>query len=224
MGENTRPEGEVDEYGFAPGDIATEQDAAAGVLSQDQTDILKQITTLSASNTLEKFYAAWMIQMGDNARRGGEDRKSVADFRLPIERDKETVIVVGPGASSDLYRSYFPKLREAATIVACPTSVHWAMSNGLTPDFVVSADSNESQPMLLDKAGYHGPVLASVTCHPDIDRHGQVYWYAPLMGNGEPEPEKNEFNWWDIPVMTFNQDIDWNYPSVGCVINMTARS
>lgn len=209
----------LNEYGLLPNDGT----AVPGGLTPDQEDRIEAIVEQSSGLTLNAFYAPWVTQMGENARRGGTTRKSVADFRLPPDRNKDTIIIVGPGASSKEYAHRFPELREAATIIGCPTALYWMQENGLYPDLMVSADSNKSQTILLESGENKAPLMAAVTCDPDIQIENDVFWYTILMGNGKPKPEDNEFNWWDIPAMCFNQDIDWNYHSVGCVINMAVQ-
>jgi len=186
-------------------------------------DIIEAISSESTKLVLNTFLGTWLEQMGENSRLAGPDRKPVSDYRLPMERDKETVIILGPGASQSLYTEHYPAMRENATIVTSPTALYWAKKNGLDPDIVVTADSSKSQPILLEAAENTAPVFAGTHCYPTLNNQREVYWYTPLMGNGKARPEENEFNWWDIPVMYWNKDLDWNYPSVGCVVNMEVQ-
>lgn len=228
-------------------------------MTQEQTDITEAIVEQNTGITFKHFYNDWMRNMGDNARLAGPDRLSVADFNIAPHRDKDTLIIVGPGASLSLYVDRFPELQEAATIVTSPTALHWAKHNGFKPDIVVVADSDAVQYQLLESAGNTAPVFAGVTSNPGIARQ-QVYWYTPLAGNGKakiPESipasvvnllrsakdyvpielmqeidevltrgiaaDENPMAIWDIPAMLLNQDIDWCYPSAGCVVNAAVQ-
>jgi len=219
-GDSPERSGAVD-YGI-PEDTPGSQ-AVPGRLSPERDAKIKEITRQSTNLVVNSFCEAWLVQMGENLRRGGTTRKSVADFRIPPERDKDTIIICGPGASVKSYTDIFPELHKYATIIGVPTALYWMKKNGLYPDFVVSADSNESQPILLEAAENDVPVLAPVTAHPDLGDQEDVYWYGVLMGDGKPNPEENRFAWWDVPTMYMNKDVDWNYPSVGCVINMAVQ-
>lgn len=219
MGQIASSDDQVNEYGIKGGKPSED----VFMVTEDQERIIDDVLAESANITLRSMLGPWWIQMGENARRCGPNRQSVAEFRLSPERDLDTLVIIGPGASSKLYADGFADIRKVATIATFPTALHWAKSNGAEPDFVVTADSNESQPLLLRSANNTAPVLATVTAHPDLGVEQNCYWYTPLMGNGQPEPQNNEWYYWDIPVMCWNQDVDWNFPSVGCVANMTVQ-
>ena len=86
MGQDAGTEDSMNEYGL---DNGPSHDVFP--VTMEQEDIIDDIMEQSANVTLGSMYAPWVINMGENARRGGTNRRSVADFRLPPERDKETL-------------------------------------------------------------------------------------------------------------------------------------
>ena len=135
--------------------------------------------------------------------------------------DRDTIVIVGPGASMKKYEGELWRLREVATIITLPTALWWTHTvQRLWPDLVVVVDGDQSQPQLMRSADYHGPIIASTTAHPILGKENDVYWFSALAGNGAPKPEDNEFYWYDVPLMGMDGDINWQYRSLGCSTNM----
>ena len=150
-------------------------------------------------------------------------RQSFLDFRLPPDRNKDTVVIVSPGASLKLYQDRLHELSEVATICIVPTALGWVKKQGLNADFVVVADPNPSQHLLLKEAENDAPVIAATISHPGIAIENDVYWYSLLLGNGEDDPKDNELFWWDVPVRDLENDIAFLIPSLGCSTNTAVK-
>lgn len=150
-------------------------------------------------------------------------RQSFLDFRLPPDRNKDTVVIISPGASLKLYQDRLHELTDVATICVVPTALGWVKKQGLNADFVVVADPNAAQHILLKEAENDAPVLAATISDPGIAVHNNVYWYSLLLGNGEDDPKNNELFWWDVPVRDLESDIGFLIPSLGCSTNTAVK-
>ena len=150
-------------------------------------------------------------------------RQSFRDFRIPPDRNKDTVIVVSPGASLKLYQDRLHELSEVATICVVPTAMGWLKKQGLSPDFVVVADPNAAQHLLLREAENDAPVLAATISNPGILAENDIYWFSLLLGNGSNDPKENELFWWDGPMKDMENDIGFLLPSLGCSTNTAVK-
>jgi len=193
--------------------------------------IIKSISNQIAGLTLRAFLKIWLKYIGENSRRGGRDRRSVADFRLRPGRNKDTLIIVNPGASMKLYEERLHELSEVATICTVPTALPWSFRQGLEPDFCVVADSSVSQRLLLNEVAHEAKVLAATTVHPDIGDENDTYWWTPIldvdttlepkeMDVGEAVDQTTAMQLMDLCMMGFDLDLDWRAQSLGCVSNM----
>lgn len=202
-----------------------------GNAMDEREEIIESISGQIAGLTLQAFLGIWIKQMGENARRGGRDRKSVADFRLRPERNKDTIIIVNPGASMKLYEDRLHELSEVATICTVPTALPWTFKQGLEPDFCVVADSSISQYLLLKEVAHEAKVLASTTSFPDIGDEHDTYWWTPIMDittamkpkeidANEPLGQGSMMQMIDLFTQGFDIDLDWRAQSLGCVSNL----
>ena len=195
----------------------------------EREEIIESISGQIAGLTLQAFLGIWIKQMGENARRGGRDRKSVADFRLRPERNKDTIIIVNPGASMKLYEDRLHELSEVATICTVPTALPWTFKQGLEPDFCVVADSSISQHLLLKEVAHEAKVLASTTSWPEIGDLHDTYWWTPILDiksaekeidPAQPMTQGGMMELIDICTQGFDIDLDWRAQSLGCVSNI----
>ena len=110
-------------------------------MTDEQRQIIMEIDTISKMKTVENWESRWVTYMKDNRRINGGSRRKLSEFRLPEDRDKETLVLIGPGPSVTQYADRLVELREHATILILPTALEWCAEHGLLPDYVVIQDS-----------------------------------------------------------------------------------
>lgn len=144
-------------------------------------EVMSEVMQSVEALTLEQCLKPWTANIGTNLHAG--IGRSVTEFDLPEDRKKETVFIVGPGASMDQYKDVLPELRDHGTIVMQPTAYPWMHKIGLEPDVIVLVDHMPSQATLIK--GCTCPVIAPLTCDPAIAEN-DVYWFSLYQGDGSP--------------------------------------
>lgn len=138
-------------------------------------------------NTLLANLNGWACNVGLNLFRG--KGKRLEDFKVPKDRQKETIFIVGPGASMIQYKDDLPKLRDHGYVIMQPTAYPWMTKIGLKPDLVVSVDHMLIQDKLIK--GWDGPLIAPTTCDKDLSQY-DVHWFTLYMGDGSPKPNPDD--------------------------------
>lgn len=140
--------------------------------------------------TIDANLIPWLSNTGVNLRSG--KGHPLAEFTLPEGRKKETIFIVGPGASMSQYRDNLPKLRDVGTVIMQPTAYPWMHKIGLEPDVLMSVDRMGDQPMLLE--GVTCPVIAATLAHPGIAKY-DPYWFMVYQGDGtKTDPRWGQYN------------------------------
>ena len=175
-------------------------------MTQEQRQIILEIDAIAKTKTLETFEDRWLKYIEENQ---GPNRKSLSDFSLSDERNKDVIVIVGPGPSILQYQERIRELSDVATICVLPTALEWSLSQGLYPDFVVIQDS-----------GYDGisipgdcPFIGPTTLQPGLVQAKDMYLFTLLLGGGI-------FNSWDEYSLRVDSDLDGGITSMGCVTNM----
>lgn len=167
------------------GEAMAEIDRVAQVMMDDIIEARDQMT-------INANYTSWLTHIGQNLR-GGLGRP-IPDFTLPDDRKKETIFIVGPGASLWQYREKLPMLREVGTVVAQPTAYAFLHEIGLEPDAIVAVDRMHDQPENIKQATC--PVIAPTTVHPALaEEHPNTYFYTLYQGDGtRHDPRWGQWN------------------------------
>lgn len=161
----------------------TEINPVAQVMMDDVEAAVEQ-------RTIDANFIPWTSNVGLNLRSG--KGRPLAEFTLPEDRKKETIFIVGPGASMSQYRDNLPKLRDVGTIVMQPTAYPWMHEIGLEPDVLMTVDRMDDQPRLLK--GSTCPVIAATLAHPKVAEY-DPYWFMVYQGNGtKSDPRWGQYN------------------------------
>ena len=153
-------------------------DRVAQVMMDDVIEAVEQ-------KTIEANLIPWITHVGQNLRSG--KGRYIGELKLPEDRKKETLFIVGPGPSIYQYRDKLPLLRELGTVVAQPSSYQWMRKIGLEPDLIVAVDHMKDQPDSI--AGSTCPVLAPTIVNPQIGGFN-AHWFTLYMGDGKKSHPK----------------------------------
>ena len=155
------------------------------MLTKEQKSIIFEIDSQAKALTVEAFQERWGRYIGENSRNLGPHRKTLMDFDLPKSRNKETLIIVGPGPSMKMYEGRLHELRDVATICTTPTALQWTMGQGLLPDYVVIQDSGDEMAFL---RGLEEPLIAPTTIAPEVACMYDPYLFTLILGSGLKDP------------------------------------
>lgn len=131
-------------------------------------------------NTLVANTRGWLYNVGINLRSGLG--RPVTEFTLPNDRQKETIFIIGPGASLSQYREVLPQLRDHGTVIMQPTAYPWMHRIGLEPDVIVSVDHMPAQVRLIE--GATCPVICPTTCDQGFAEEHETYFFTLYLGDG----------------------------------------
>ena len=186
-------------------------------LTDEQKHIILEIDMITKQKTVETDFALWTTNIGVNSRNLGNDRKPLSQFWLHDSRNKDVLVIIGPGASMRQYADKLHALRRECTICTVPTALQWTIRHGLYPDFVVMQDSRQKRWLF---KGVTAPVLAPTTGDPGILEDFDCYLFTLMHGNGLIDPVFGSYNEWSLLI---DSDLDGGVYSMGCVHNMAVE-
>lgn len=188
------------------------------VLTEEQKSIILEIDSIAKAKTFETNYRKWLRNVGEN-RELGTSRTPLSKFKLPDGRNKDTLIIVGPGASMKQYENDLWQLRTYATICQLPTGNRWVREHRLYPDYMVVQDSAQHPAQL---EGNKAPLLAPTTIGPELAKANwtHLYLFTLLIGRGLGDPIFGQYNEFSLLI---DSDLDGGVGSMGCVTNMAVE-
>lgn len=182
-------------------------------MTKAQKQIILEIDTISKMKTVETFEERWKSYIEINR---GPKRRSLSDFSLPNNRNKETLVIIGPGPSITQYADRLVELKDVATVCILPTALEWSAELGLYPDFVVIQDSGIGEVSFFSDEEY--PVIGPTTIHPDVVKSRDPYLFTLTMGSGRLDDPM--FGKWNERSLWIDSDLDGGVLSMGCVTNL----
>lgn len=187
--------------------------------------ITQGIITNMQHNTLVANARGEMTNVGINLRSGLG--RPIDEFTLPKDRQKDTIFIVGPGASMSQYREQLPQLRDHGTVIMQPTAYPWMSRIGLEPDVIVAVDHLPNQAELTMSAKC--PFICPTTIDEDIAKHHDTYFFVLYQGDGSPKkdgtPEGDFMAQWNLMMHHIHKQAltDTGWTSAMDVTNMSVK-
>ena len=195
-----------------------------GQLTDDDKNYLRGLKGNVKDVTINTWLETWYRNLGCN--RAVPNRRSLGEFEIPESRQKDTIVIVAPGASLELYEQKLDKLADNAIVLVMPTAVDYCLKHRLHIDAVVLVDAGDHNPKFINKLDPDVPVLAGTYVHPDVAKEHNTYFYTVTQEKGKRRPDNdpdNELWWINATTTAIDDDIHYAFPSLGCVTNMAVN-